>query len=43
MFLPYNLLVRPFVMNTRDEIFQAFMDYEKGRLQNPDDDVWAAE
>eukprot|EP00879_Flechtneria_rotunda_P021208 GHRR01022341.1.p1 GENE.GHRR01022341.1~~GHRR01022341.1.p1 ORF type:complete len:191 (+),score=76.57 GHRR01022341.1:780-1352(+) len=33
----------PFVMNTKEEILQAFMDHQAGRLQNPQDDVWAAE
>lgn len=33
----------PFVMNTQEEIYQAFDDYQSGRLQNPKDDVWAAE
>mmetsp|Transcript_7028 Transcript_7028/g.20566 ORF Transcript_7028/g.20566 Transcript_7028/m.20566 type:complete len:360 (-) Transcript_7028:330-1409(-) len=33
----------PFVMNTDSEIKQAFMDYQTGRLQNPEDDVWADE
>lgn len=32
----------PFVMNTKDEIYQAFEDYQSGHLQNPNDDVWAA-
>jgi hypothetical protein len=27
----------------QDEIYQAFEDYQNGRLQNPKDDVWAAE
>lgn len=30
----------PFVMNTMEEIYQAFDDYQSGRLQNPDDNVW---
>jgi len=29
-------------MNTQEEIMQAFMDHQAGKLQNPDDDVWAA-
>ncbi|KAL6776098.1 hypothetical protein ACKKBG_A19830 [Auxenochlorella protothecoides x Auxenochlorella symbiontica] len=33
----------PFVMNHELEIQQAFADYHSGRLQNPNDDVWAAE
>jgi hypothetical protein len=29
-------------MNTQEEIMQAFMDHAAGKLQNPQDDVWAA-
>lgn len=25
-----------------DEIYQAFDDFQSGKLQNPNDDVWAA-
>lgn len=32
----------PFVMNSQQEIQQAFRDHERGLLQNPRDDVWAA-
>ncbi|KAK9797355.1 hypothetical protein WJX73_001481 [Symbiochloris irregularis] len=32
----------PFVMNTQDEIMQAFDDYQRGRLQNPGDNPWRA-
>lgn len=31
----------PFVMNTQEEIYQAFEDYQRNRLQRPEDDVWA--
>lgn len=30
----------PFVMNTKEEIMQAFADYRSGMLQNPDDNIW---
>lgn len=30
----------PFVMNTEEEISQAIRDYQSGKLQNPNDDVW---
>lgn len=30
-------------MNSELEIMQAFADYHAGKLQNPNDDVWAAE
>jgi hypothetical protein len=29
-------------MNTKEEIMQAFMDHQAGKLQDPNDDVWAA-
>jgi len=32
----------PFVMNTEQEIRQAFLDYRSGKLQDPGDDVWAS-
>mmetsp|Transcript_18947 Transcript_18947/g.53090 ORF Transcript_18947/g.53090 Transcript_18947/m.53090 type:complete len:296 (+) Transcript_18947:138-1025(+) len=32
----------PFVMNTREEIMQAFTDYSSGRFQNPADNPWTA-
>jgi len=31
------------VMNTQEEINQAFADYRSGHLQRADDDVWAAD
>lgn len=27
----------------QEEIYQAFDDFQRGRLQNPQDDVWAGE
>jgi len=33
----------PFVMNTQEEIHQAFNDYHNGMLQNPRDNVWSEE
>ena len=32
----------PFVMNSQEEIQQAFREHPRGLLQNPRDDVWAA-
>jgi hypothetical protein len=31
------------VMNTQEEIFQAFADFRAGQLQQMEDDVWAAD
>ena len=30
----------PFVMNSHEEIRQAYEDFRSGKLQNPDDNVW---